>query len=76
MALANWYSPFSETLTGKHSSMVPPLGGILIGVGIFLVTGSWGYALLALLLDLGMPFFLIAIVYEMWDALKNRKDKE
>ncbi|MEZ6096648.1 MAG: hypothetical protein R3C03_20865 [Pirellulaceae bacterium] len=75
-AAANWYSPFSEALTGKYNSMVPPVGGILIGIGIYSLTRSIWWALLAIPLDLGLvllPFFLHSIVS---DAIAHSKRNE
>jgi hypothetical protein len=60
-ALANWYSPFSETLTGKHSSMVPPIGGLLIGIGIYCITQSIWWSLLAIAADLGMIVLIVLL---------------
>ena len=59
-AACNWYSPFSEAIGGKHSSMVPPVGGLLIGFGIFSITGSWWWALLGIPSDLGLLFLMVA----------------
>ena len=67
-AAANWYSPFSEALTGKYSSMVPPVGGLLIGIGIFSLTQSIWWALLAIPSDLGLillPIFLYLMVVDV-----------
>jgi hypothetical protein len=59
-AAANWYSPFSEAISGKHSSGVPPVGGILIGAGIYWITGSWWWALLGIPADFGLLFLVLA----------------
>jgi len=67
-AAANWYSPFSEALTGKYCSMVPPVGGLLIGIGIFSITQSIWWALLAIPSDLGLmllPIFLYSMVVDV-----------
>jgi hypothetical protein len=73
LAAANWYSPFSKSLTGKHSSMIPPIGGLFIGIGVFSLTGSIGWALLALLSDLGMIVlivFLPCLISDIWSTAK------
>ena len=59
-AIANWYSPFSEDMSGKHSSMVPPVGGVLIGVGVYWLTGSWWWALVGIPADFGLLFLVLA----------------
>ena len=67
-AAANWYSPVSEAISGRHSSMVPPLGGILIGAGIFLISGSWAWSSLAIVLDPGLLWVLLAFPWLMYEA--------
>lgn len=57
-AAANWYSPFSESISGRHSSMVPPVGGFLIGAGTYWITGSLWWALLGIPSDLGLLFLI------------------
>ena len=59
-ALANWYSSFSESISGKHSSIVPPIGGILIGAGAYWISGSWWWAFVGIPADFGLLFLILA----------------
>lgn len=64
-AAGNWFSLFSESLTGKYSSMVPPIGGVLIAAGVYVVTGSIGWTALACLSDpclIFFPLFIFGII--------------
>jgi len=60
-AATNWYSIVSEAISAKHSSMVPPVGGLLFLGGIYSITGSWTWALIGIPADIGMVVFIILI---------------
>ena len=76
--IANWVILFNNMKSGnKWSSMVPPLGGLLIAVGILLVGGGWWA-----LLGLTDPFIFVT-VYALVKHPRvetaethNNKDKE
>ncbi len=77
--IANWVILFNNMKPGsKWSSMVPPLGGLLIAVGILLIGGGW-WALVGL-----TDPFIFVFVYSLVkpyerdhaDDLNNGKDKK
>ena len=72
-AAANWYSPFSEAISGKHSSMAPPVGGVLIGVGLYWLSGSWWWALLGIPADLGLLFLVLASPWLVRDVYSRSR---
>lgn len=74
--IMNWVILFNNMKPGnKWSSMVPPLGGLLIAVGILLAGGGW-WALIGLSDPcIGMVVYTIAISVFGKDTDKD-KDKE
>lgn len=74
--LANWVILFNNMKPGnKWSSMIPPLGGLVIAVGILIAGGGW-WALLGLTDPcIGMVVYTIVISVFEKDTAKD-KDKE
>lgn len=72
-AAANWYSPFSQAITGKHVSGVPPVGGVLIGFGASWVSGSWWWALVGIPADFGLLFIVLASPWIVWEMFSRSR---
>ena len=53
VACYNWYAPIASHRSNRNVSMVPLVGATLLGTGIYLVTSSFWWSLLAIPLDLG-----------------------
>jgi hypothetical protein len=71
VAAMNWYSPFQSQRENRHVSMVPLIGAGLIGVGIYSLTGSLLWSLIAIPLDLGTLFFVLGLPWlfnEFWQT--------
>ena len=75
-ALTNLYAMFSGLFSTKDSSMIPPVGGLLIFIGVQLVTDSLGWALLASAVDVGLIAFAFAmpsLVVDGWSFSRWRR---
>lgn len=88
--IANWWILLYNNIPklnpeGRFVSMVPPLGGLLIAVGILLIGGGW-WALVGLT-DPSIWVFVYALVSEFFtsgekaagedaDMKENEKDEE
>jgi hypothetical protein len=70
-AVMNWACLISSLVTKKHSSMVPPLGGLLLAVGFALYPGLRPYAICGLLLDIGFWALLFAIPMMVSESLRS-----
>jgi hypothetical protein len=68
LATANWSAPFIAARTGRSVSMVPPIGGALIGTGVYFCVGSIGWALLAVCLDPGIVILFVSVPWLIYDA--------
>jgi|GEM_PF-6914082 len=70
-AALNWACMLTSLFTKKHSSMVPPLGGLLLVVGFALHPSLRPYALCGLLLDIGFWAMLVATPMLLREALRS-----
>ncbi|MFH1304310.1 MAG: hypothetical protein ABIK07_24920 [Planctomycetota bacterium] len=71
IALMNWSAPIQSQRQNRNVSMVPFFGGILLGVGIYSLTGSILWALIAIPCDPETGLFLLALPWlfnELWQT--------
>tara|TARA_R110002111_G_scaffold1157_1_gene8190 strand:- start:54425 stop:54901 length:477 start_codon:yes stop_codon:yes gene_type:complete len=71
IALMNWSAPIQSKRQNRHVSMVPFFGAILLAVGIYSLTGSILWALIAIPCDPGTGLFLLALprlFNELWQT--------
>lgn len=71
IALMNWLAPIQSKLKNRHVSMVPIFGALLIGIGIYSITDSFLWSLLAIPLDLGTLMFVLSLPWlfnEIWET--------
>lgn len=69
VALSNWYTPIASFRSKRNVSMVPLVGAALLGTGIYVITSSIWWSLLAIFLDLGTLVFVLVlpnIIYDVW----------
>ena len=74
----NWAIFINDLIPGrKWSSMIPPLGGLLISVGILVIGGGW-WALIGLTdpCVFSIVLFLIKRPWKTYTAYKKDKDKD
>lgn len=72
----NWHTVFAWIVLGKHSSWVPGLGGIFVGIGIATLPlpAVRPYWWICLLLDWGCaPGIVYSIAYVAYCYLSGRK---
>ena len=70
-AAMNWYAPIQSQRENRHVSMVPLVGAVLLGIGIYLISGSMLWSLLAIPLDLGTLLFVLGLPWlfsELWQT--------
>lgn len=71
VACGNWYAPIASYRSKRNVSMVPLVGAALLGTGIYTVTSSVWWSLLAIPLDLGtlcLIFAVPAIIDSEWST--------
>ena len=71
IAACNWTAPIISWRSGRNVSMVPLIGGALVGAGIYFLTGSAWWALLGIPLDLGTLTLIVSLpwlVNELWST--------
>ena len=69
IALMNWLAPIQSKLKGRHVSMVPLFGSVFIAAGIYSVTDSFLWSLIAIPVDLGTLMFFLGLPWlfkELW----------
>jgi hypothetical protein len=71
VAVMNWLGPIRVARTGRGYSLVPLFGGLFLGSGTFLLTGSVGWSFLVACLDPGfitLPISVPWLVYVLWST--------
>lgn len=79
IALANWWSLYRSTRTGRFHSPVPLVGAALLGAGLYLFPATRPYCWAALLLDYGTLALLAAVprlAREFWSTSPFNLDRE
>jgi hypothetical protein len=76
VSLLNWTAPIISKRSGRNVSTVPFFGAGFLGLGIFLLTESLWWSLIAIPLDLGtlfLPFGVAAIILDAWKHSRGRR---
>lgn len=71
IAAMNWYAPIQSKREDRHVSMVPLIGAALLGGGIYSLSGSLLWSLLAIPCDLGTVLFVVGLPWlfsELWQT--------
>ncbi len=77
LALANWATLAIVVMKKRNSSsMVPPIGGLLLCIAIAAIPrpGIRGYAPLGLLFDPWLPAMGLALVVWIWRKMRRRAE--
>ncbi len=76
LSLANWYTLFAYLCKGRHSSVVPLFGAILLGSGMAIIPQTRPFAWLAVIADYGTLILIISLprlAYAFWStSIVNR----
>jgi hypothetical protein len=76
IAAMNWYAPIQSKLESRSVSMPPFIGAAMMGFGIYHLTDSIRWSLLAIPLDLGTLLFLIGLPWLIAESLKTAQYNE
>jgi hypothetical protein len=71
LSLANWYTLFAYLWSGRHSSVVPLFGAMLLGSGVAMIPETRPFAWLAVVADYGTLILIISLprlAYAFWST--------
>lgn len=68
---ANWYWFVATQVTGKHHSVVPPLGAVVLCLCCLVFPATRPYAWVPFLIDPAGPLLAIALVWMAWHTLRG-----